>query len=392
MLNKKNRRMFGYIRKLPSGRFQASYVGPDGTRNYAPRSFRAKQDANAFLSAVDVALSNNTWVKHEKSAKAENSSPKPLTMRGIYDEFIDYRGIRGTPLKASTQELYARTLAVTLGTFVDEPLDSITSNQVSDWYLSRVKTGKVTTASKGYKLLKAMLSYSVRRGYIATNPCDVPGAQSASTGVDINIPEPEQVLVIAKRMPDNLGFAVLLQAYGALRFEEWTELRRKDVEIYEHGGEEHLRLKIHRAVVRVGGVFIVGSPKSKMSRRTIEVTSSLIPLMREHLDNRVAKSPEALLFPLPGATTHLPHYVFMKRWGKALVASSIPRGYFRPHSLRHFGATEMMRQGANFAELKVWLGDSSLQALERYLHPTDRGKDLANSMRLQLGELSFLGE
>lgn len=52
----------------------------------------------------------------------------------------------------------------------------------------------------------------------------------------------------------------------------------------------------------------------------------------------------------------------------------------------------MLRQGANFAELKVWLGDSSLQALERYLHPTDRGKDLANSMRLQLGALSFVSE
>lgn len=281
---------------------------------------------------------------------------------------------------------------MTLSVFVDEPLTSISSNQVSDWFLSRVKTGKVTTASKGYKLLKAMLAYSVRRGYLVTNPCDIPGAQSASTGVEINTPEPEEVLEIAKNIPDNFGFAVLLQAYGALRFEEWTELRRKDVEIYVHEGVEHLRLKVFRAVVRVNGVFIVGTPKSKMSRRTIEVTSSLIPLMREHLEHRVSKHQDALLFPRPGTETHLPHYVFIKRWEKALIASAIPKGHYHPHGLRHFGATEMLRQGANFAELKVWLGDSSLQALERYLHPTDRGKDLANSMRLQLGALSFVSE
>lgn len=49
-MNKKGRRSFGYIRKLPSKLHQASYVGPDGARYYAPRPFIAKADAEGFLA------------------------------------------------------------------------------------------------------------------------------------------------------------------------------------------------------------------------------------------------------------------------------------------------------------------------------------------------------
>lgn len=385
-MNKKNHRTFGYIRKLPSGRYQASYVGPDGKRHYAAKSFKAKQDANAFLSAVDVSISTNVWQVPQKKSVGDDEPAHEVTLRSIYREFIDYRAIRGVPLRESTQDLYWRTLTRTLSSFVDNPMTNITQNQISDWYLDRVTTGKVTTASKGYKLMKSMFAYAVRRGYVSANPCDIPGAQSASTGLEVSTPTPEQVLNIAKNMPDGLAFSVLLQAYGALRFEEWTELRRGDVDIYIFEGVEHMRLNIHRAVVRVQSEFLVGSPKSRMSYRQIEVNSGLIPLMKQHLEEIASDAKDALLFPRPGKATHMPHFVFIKRWEKALKMAGMSPRQFRPHSLRHFGATEMLRQGANFAELKVWLGDSSLQALERYLHPTDRGKELANSMRLDLSE------
>lgn len=39
------RRRFGHIRRLPSGRFQARYTGPDGVDRPAPRTFRTKAEA-----------------------------------------------------------------------------------------------------------------------------------------------------------------------------------------------------------------------------------------------------------------------------------------------------------------------------------------------------------
>lgn len=42
---KKKGRQFGNIRKLPSGRYQARYRGPDGQLRSAPVTFDRKTDA-----------------------------------------------------------------------------------------------------------------------------------------------------------------------------------------------------------------------------------------------------------------------------------------------------------------------------------------------------------
>ena len=54
------KRYFGSVRKLPSGRFQARYTGPDG-RTYTARTeagtaltFDSKQYADAYLRASAV--------------------------------------------------------------------------------------------------------------------------------------------------------------------------------------------------------------------------------------------------------------------------------------------------------------------------------------------------
>jgi integrase len=41
MAGKQGHRGFGYVRKLPSKRFQASYLGPDGLRHLAGKTFNA---------------------------------------------------------------------------------------------------------------------------------------------------------------------------------------------------------------------------------------------------------------------------------------------------------------------------------------------------------------
>ena len=43
------RRDFGTIRKLPSGRYQATFVGPDLVRHKAPVTFEVKDSAIVWL-------------------------------------------------------------------------------------------------------------------------------------------------------------------------------------------------------------------------------------------------------------------------------------------------------------------------------------------------------
>ena len=56
------RRRFGQVRKLPSGSYQASFIGPAGTRQNAPQTFRTKTDAGRYLAQVEADLSRGTWL------------------------------------------------------------------------------------------------------------------------------------------------------------------------------------------------------------------------------------------------------------------------------------------------------------------------------------------
>ena len=56
------RRGWGHIRRLPSGRYQASYEGPDLTRHTAPDTFSAKQDAEEWLTRERRVMLDGGWV------------------------------------------------------------------------------------------------------------------------------------------------------------------------------------------------------------------------------------------------------------------------------------------------------------------------------------------
>lgn len=49
-----NKRRFGRVRRLPSGRSQARYKGPDGMDRPAPRMFAFKGDAERRLARMEV--------------------------------------------------------------------------------------------------------------------------------------------------------------------------------------------------------------------------------------------------------------------------------------------------------------------------------------------------
>src|SRR5690625_3571686 len=110
--NKKGRRAsFGSIRKLPSGRFQARYTGPDGLTHRAPTTFDTKGDAEAWLS---LRRSEITLAKWRPPAPDDS-----VTFGAYAEKWIEGRQVRGRPLKARTrqhyQSLLSRHLAPTFG-------------------------------------------------------------------------------------------------------------------------------------------------------------------------------------------------------------------------------------------------------------------------------------
>ncbi len=64
------KRSFGAIRKLPSKRYQASYIGPDLARHNAPGTFTSKADAEAWV-ALERRLRTEPAVGRLALARAE---------------------------------------------------------------------------------------------------------------------------------------------------------------------------------------------------------------------------------------------------------------------------------------------------------------------------------
>ena len=59
------RRRFGYVRKLPSGRYQASFIGPSGLRQSAPTTFKTRTDADRWLTAAETDIARGAWLDED---------------------------------------------------------------------------------------------------------------------------------------------------------------------------------------------------------------------------------------------------------------------------------------------------------------------------------------
>jgi integrase len=159
----------------------------------------------------------------------------------------------------------------------------------------------------------------------------------------------------------------LLAAWCGLRFGELTELRRKDIDLAN--GVIHVR----RAVTRVAGGFIVGTPKSDAGVRDVAVPPHLVPMLREHLSRNITGGREGLLFPAVGnPTRHLAPASLYRVFYPARQAAGRPD--LRWHDLRHTGAVLAASTGASLAELMARLGHSTPQAALRYQHAS-HGRD-----------------
>lgn len=392
-MNKKNRRTFGYIRKLPSKLHQASYVGPNGQRYYAPKPFIAKADAEGFLASELTSINRGEWIPPK--ARIVKQEAQTATPRMVYQEYSDTRTTRtGQPLRRITKDLNDRLMFKTMKVWLDVPLNEITQDGFTRWYMQLQAQGKKTTASKCYTLMRALLKWAVEKGMLDKNPVFIKGGYSSSTGRENEIMTEGQIRQLINAMQPDLKFAVQLAAFASLRFSEFSALERRDIIFTDGPNGKELTIRVDKSATRVRREssdikgrtheIVVGPPKSKMSKRLIAVHSGLIPAAKAHLDKYVGTSPKSLLFGIgENRDAYMPYDYFEHRYTKAKSEIGCADIEAPIHSLRRFGATEFANSGANLTEISEWLGDSSIEAIKRYIKSNGRAQHLANLMRFE---------
>ena len=58
---------FGNVRRLPSGRYQARYFGPDGLTHKAHTTFSAIGDAETWLATVRADIVRDVWAANSSA-------------------------------------------------------------------------------------------------------------------------------------------------------------------------------------------------------------------------------------------------------------------------------------------------------------------------------------
>jgi integrase len=345
VVGKPNRRGWGHIRKLPSGRFQASYSW-ELDRHKAPITYTSKQDAEHWLANERRLIEREEW--RPPAERAVEKKSRGLTLGEYGPGWIEQRTKHGAPLKARTRShyrtLFREHIEPRLGRVA---LKDITPETVRDWH-GRTLTDQPTYRAHAYGLLHAMLQTAVTDGHISSNPAQIRGASKAARKRDPVILDRVEVAALADAIEPRLKAFILISAWLGTRFGETTELRRRDV------AKDFSVVAVHRGVVHRDGQCIVGSTKSG-ERRNVTVPDFMRADLAHHLTTYVGKPADSLLFPPTRGGCHLRDKVFRESYYSPALESVGTDKRPTIHDLRHFAGTSAARVG-NLVETMGRLG------------------------------------
>jgi integrase len=348
------RRRFGAIRRLPSGRYQARYPGPDGVMRPAPFTFETTADADDWLAERQTEIRRGDWRDPDAGA---------VGFRAYAEKWVEEREL--APL---TQDLYRYLLDKHLFALADLDLDEITAPRVREWRAERLRlTGAKTITAKAYRLLKAIMETAVDDELITRNPCRIKGA-GKEKAAERRIATVGQVDALANAVGMRWRLMVYLGAYGPLRPEELAGLRRRDVDL------DNLRLRVRLAEPeRMNGRRVQGDTKSEAGTRAVILPAFLRRELRWHLESYAEPGPDGLLF-VGEKGAPFRRSTFGRKWRKAREVVGMPEG-FRFYDLRHTGHTLSTRSGATLKDTMVRAGQSSEKAALIYQHSDEERQE-----------------
>lgn len=350
------RRSFGSIRRLPSNRWQASYVGPDHRRHTGPTTWTHRTDAEAWLAAERRIIESGTWTPPTDRQRAETAAGQRL---GDYAAtVIKRRATRSrSPLRPTTRAHYEQTLRLAiLPTLGDLPIASITRAKIAAWYDS-LDPARATRRGHAYDLLRSILAEAVDDGILPENPCRLRGAGKPSPARTGEVLDLSELVAYIAAVDPPYRVLLALTAWCSLRSGEARALRRCDID------DDGRALRVRQTILRVphpdgGQQLIIGPPKTAAGVRSAAIPPMVAPGVAEWLAEWDHRRPSAeatsLLWTSRDGESPLSDVTLRKAHRRA--AAAIGRPSLRVHDLRRTGATLAAQSGATIRELMRRLG------------------------------------
>lgn len=248
------------------------------------------------------------------------------------------------------------------------------------------------TIANQHGLLAAVMTTAVRKGWAPSNPCS-----------GMRLPrhdehEREDMVILTRSQYSALLSCVeplwqpLVETLAATGM-RWGELAALCVGDVDTG---RARIRIHRALKRdEHGQYFIGPPKSRRSRRYVDVGPTLLTLLRPALAGR---APGDRLFAVL-EQNQAPYTTFYKRaWEPAVNrAMALVDGHGapvlterpKPHDLRHCNASWLLGAGVPMMVVSRRLGHESTATTDKvysHLVPDAQATAVAALERMSAGE------
>jgi integrase len=346
----------GTTRKLPSGRYQARIVRPDGKRE-SLGTYRTKTEAERALVRAEAEQIEGAW---------EPTPDNPGTVAEWGEKWLaEAHHLKPKTVAGHIQMLHKHVLP----RWGNAPITSVTKAGIREWVGDLITGGcKPDVIRCSVDALRLSCKAALEAGIISTDPVigislprrpkremhPLTVEQIEALAEAISHPELKPggngARVGRSERPD-LGLAVRLAAYTGLRAGELWAIRRKHVDL------DHRIIRVMESVTEVGGELIFGSTKTG-ANRAVTWPASLDEAIANHLATR-PDDPDALVF-VSTTDTPMRHSGFMKRSFKpALERAGLPQGT-RFHDLRHTHASLLIAMGAHPKAIQERLGHSSI--------------------------------
>ncbi|MER7814099.1 site-specific integrase [Streptomyces sp. NPDC096153] len=361
-----------------------------GSRTGANQSetFDDETSAEVFKDAVNEAGQHwpPGWVKGRGYIAAETAADDAYRFRAYARRVIDNRtGIEERYRGACHKELESWVYP-TFGECDVRSTEHFCGETVKAWVRqleqTRVRRGRMPDGSPKMKpmspktirnihgLLSSILNEAVRSEppLRARNPCELtrlPRIDDAGEDdEDIEFLTPQEVHGLRSCFTLRQDQLMVDVKYGTgLRYSELTALA--PMCLIEPGSNKP-RLRVRRAWKRdAQGAYYLGTPKTKKSRRTIRISSSVLTALEE-LQQAEQLADDGLYFTGQEPGQRLHYSTFHDRWNRA-VRRAKARGLLpahknpTPHDLRHSHVSALISAGHPLTYVQRRLGHESIK-------------------------------
>ncbi len=347
------RRHFGNVRKLASGRWQASYWW-EGQRHIAPDTFKAKADALAYLATAETDLRRGAWIDPHRA---------DMTVGCLASQWkVANPAKRSSSLARDETILRLHVLPV----LKERRIGAVTPRDIQGLVSQWMAEGKAPkTVRRQYDVVRAIFAYAVAGDVLVRTPCRNVKLPALVTR-DRHQLTPDDVARLAEAVGPEYGAMVYLGAILGLRWGEVAGLRV--------GRLDQLRgtLAVAEQIVRgAKGRPEVGPPKSAAGRRTLTMPKALVDVLAEHLRRRglTAAASADYVFVAPDGGP-LDYTNWRRRvWIPACDSTGLGGVGF--HDLRRAAATALVAGGVDVKTAQDRLGHSdSRLTLDLYAQVT----------------------